>query len=528
MRNIVIGLSWPYANSNLHLGHVASSLPADVLARYHRMVGDSVMFVGGTDCHGNKPADKARIRGVKPIDIVNEYDANFRTVFSKMNFSFNLYAKTADPEHIKLVKPFFVKMYQNGYIVEREEMRPFCPKCNKYVQDNQIQIICPRCGATTKADNCDKCGYVPNEKDMENTTCLTCGGKCELKKNKVLVFKLSAFSDKLKKYLEDNKQNWRANAVGETEKYLKDLQDRDFSRDLEWGVDVPIDGYRDKKVYVWYEALLGYITDVIRVCEQTGQNWEDFWKSQNPKDRIYMVHAKDNITFHTLMLPAMIMAINENIKLPTHICSCEYLTNKGEKISKTKGGFEALPWIESSNPDSLRYFFISNGPENRDSDWSFDFYKTIHNTEVVNKLGNLINRTLKFKGLETLPCGNIDPQMKQKVKDTYASAAAAIETMEFKKALACVMDLVSEANKYYDDQKPWVQAKEEDKTAFNNTIFTCAYVVANLSNLLMPFMPTTAAKIKEFLALDQTANWTEVVPAGGIALTITPLFERLV
>ena len=528
MRKIVIGLSWPYANSNLHLGHVASSLPADVLARYHRMVGDRVMFVGGTDCHGNKPADKARARGVRPIDIVNEYDANFREVFNKMNMSLDLYAKTADEEHKNLCKGFFEKMYQNGYIVPRSEMRPFCPKCNKFVQDNQIEIICPRCGKPTKGDNCDNCGYVPTEKDMENGKCRECGSICSLKENKVLVFKLSSFKEKLEKYFAENKQNWRDNAVGETEKYLKDLLDRDFSRDLEWGIDVPIKGFEDKKVYVWYEALLGYVTDAIRICEKTGENWEDFWKSSNPSDRIYMVHAKDNITFHTLMLPAMLLSIEDGFRLPTHICSCEYLTNKGEKLSKTKGGFEALPWVNENNTDSLRYYFISNGPETKDSDWSFELYKTVHNTEVVNKLGNLVSRTLKFKGLETLPNGETDKRIKELVLKTFAETAEAIEKMEFRRALACVMDLVSETNKYYDEKQPWVAAKQDDKAEFNNIIYTCSYVIANLSVLLAPFMPQTAQKIAEFLSLENAKEWKEVSPKSGISLKVTPLFERIV
>ena len=527
MRNIVIGLSWPYANSNLHLGHVASSLPADVLARYHRMAGDRVMFVGGTDCHGNKPADKARSRGIKPIDVVNEYHQNFREVFDKMSFSFDLYAKTADEEHKALVKPFFEKMYENGYIVPRIEMRPFCPKCNKFVQDNQIDIVCPRCGNLTKADNCDNCGYVPTEKDMANGKCRECGSTCTLKENKVLVFKLSAFKEKLSNYLEENRQNWRANAVGETEKYLKDLQDRDFSRDLEWGIEVPIAGYEDKKVYVWYEALLGYVTDVIRVCNALGLDWKDFWKQTNSNDRVYMVHAKDNITFHTLMLPAMLLAMDENFKLPTHICSCEYLTNKGEKLSKTKGGFEALPWVNEYNSDSLRYYFVSNGPESRDSDWSFELYKNVHNTEVVNKLGNLVSRTLKFKGLEVLPQGKINQDLKQLVEKTYTETATYIEKMEFRNAISCVMNLVSETNKYYDEKQPWVAAKQEDLTEFNNIIFTCSYVIANLSVLLQPFMPNTAEKIAEFLELGCQTKWQEITPHAGIKLNITPLFERI-
>jgi len=185
-----------------------------------------------------------------------------------------------------------------------------------------------------------------------------------------------------------------------------------------------------------------------------------------------------------------------------------------------------LPWIENSNPDSLRYFFISNGPENRDSDWSFDLYKTIHNTEVVNKFGNLINRTLKFKGLETLPVGEIDKDIRAKVLETYKEVANNIEQIEFKKAAECAMNLVAETNKFYDEQKPWVQAKE-DQNAFNNTIYTCAYVIANLSNIFEPFMPNASASIREFLNLEKTPSWQEIVPQAVSLDKVQPLFTRI-
>lgn len=529
MRNIVIGLSWPYANNFLHLGHVASSLPADILARYHRMVGDKVLFVGGTDSHGNKPYDKAKQKGVLPIDIVNEYHQNFCKVFNLANMSFDLYAKTADEEHKKLVAPLFLKMYENGFIFEKIEKRPFCPKCKEFVQDNQIEITCPRCGNTAKADCCDNCGYIPTENDMKHARCRTCGGECVLKDNKVLVFKLSAFQKELQEYLTRYGKNWRANAVGETEKYLKDLQDRDFSRELKWGVEVPIPGYTDKKVYVWYEALMGYVTDVIRLCSTNGLNFDDFWKNRNGDngDRVYMVHAKDNIPFHSVILPGMLLALRDDYKLPTHIVSCEYLTNKGSKISKTQGGFEALPWFENYNSDSLRYFFVANGPETKDADWSFELYKTVHNTEVVNKLGNLINRTLKFKGLNLLPDGEMDKTLYEYCLNSYKEVSEAIENIEFKKAINLVMDLVSFANKYYDEQKPWVQAKEENLESFSNTIYSCASVIANLSNFLYPFMPATAEKLKKFLKLDSVFSWEYITPKSGIELEVFTLFDRI-
>lgn len=528
-KNIVICVSWPYANNNLHLGYIASSLSGDILARFHRMNGDDVLMVSGADSHGTKIELIAKKEGVKPQEVVQRYYQNFVKALDCFDFSFDKFSYTYSDFHKENVKKFFVKMWENGYLYEKVVKRPYCSKCGKFVADTEIEITCPVCGKTTKADNCD-CGYVPNEKDIEKASCLVCGTTTELKENKVLVFKLTAFKDLLEKSLNENRDKWRANSVNETEKYLKDLVDRDFSRDLAWGVEMPIAGFEDKKVWVWWEALMGYVTDTMLIAEEKGFDWQRFWKTDvepETEKLIYMCHAKDNIPFHSLFFPAMLASLNENFVVPGYMVSAEYLLMNNEKISKSKGGFEALTWAEKYNTDSLRYYFTVYGPEKKDCNFAEELFVNVHNTEVVNKIGNLVNRTLKFKGLEKLPNGVVDKEIKKLVENTYEQVAENIQKIEFKKAANLVMDLVSEANKYYDEKKPWVLAKEEDKTEFNNVIFTCAHIIANLGNLLEPFMPKTAKKIRDIFG-NTNYCWKAMEIEGEISLEkIEPLFVRV-
>ena len=524
-RNVTICVSWPYANNNLHLGYIASSLSGDILARYHRMVGDDVVMVSGTDSHGTKPAIKAKKEGVTPKDIVDRYHKNFVEALDLFSFSFDKFSITYDEYHKEKCMEIFKKLYDNGYLYEKVLKRPYCPKCQKFVADTEIEITCPSCGSRTKADNCD-CGHVPTEADLEGATCLVCGATTEQREDKVLVFKLTAFKDVLTNLVKDNENTWRANALNETNKYLNDLRDRDFSRDLDWGVKIPVEGYENKVVWVWWEALLGYLTDTMKLGEERGFDYRKFWKKDVEPDvekKVYMCHAKDNIVFHSMFLPAMLAGLEDNYVVNNTMVSAEYLMMNNAKISKSSGTcFEALEWAKNYNTDSVRYHFAANGPEKKDANFTLE-----HNSEVVNKFGNLINRTLKFKGLEKLPEGKLADEIKNMVDVTYKIVAENIEKTEFKKAAEAAMDLVAFANKYYDEQKPWVQAKE-DINAFNDTIYSCAYVIANLANIFEPFMPRTCAKIRDFLNLDKVPSWNVIDVKAGLTLDkVEPLFARI-
>ena len=525
-RNVLIGGAWPYANSSLHLGHLAALISGDFLKRYHELIGDNVIYVSGTDCHGTPITERAKKEGVNPRDIANRYHEEFKDVFNKMEFSYDLYSKTDDEYHKDHVKEIFNRIYNQGYIYSKETTQPYCEHCGKFESDRELQIKCPNCGEITKGDQCD-CGYVPKEEDLVGAICRECGNTTIQKENVHLYLALSKLQKQLEEYAKENQDNWRIASKNETQKYLGEgLKDRAVTRDLNWGVEIPIPGFEDKRMYVWIEAVLGYITATQKFCEENGLDWENFWK----KDRnvkMYMCHGKDNITFHTVILPALLLAMNENFHLPDVMVATQYLNINSEKISKSKGNAITVSQIiEEYNRESLRYYMLAYGPENRDLDFTLENYINTHNADIVNKFGNFVNRTLKFKGLEQIPLGRIDENIEKDIKATYKEVSDLIEKLEIKKACSKIIELIEEGNKYYDERKPWVQINENIEE-FNNTIYTCANVIANLSNLLEPIMPETSKKVREYLKIEQP-SWEFVKINSEIPLgTIEPLFERI-
>lgn len=526
-RNIWIGGAWPYANSTLHIGHLAGLLPGDTLARYHRLKGDNVMYVSGSDCHGTPITLRAKKDKVTPESISNKFHEGFVETFNLLNFSYNLYTQTSTEFHKNEVKDFLTKVYNNGYIYEKEDDALYCETCCKFVEDREIVYTCKKCGKSAKGEACD-CGEVPSFDDLKEGTCAVCGHKLAVKKDKNLYFKLSAFQDKIENYLKEHEDHWRVNANNETKKYLKmGLIDRAITRNLDWGVEVPFEGYEHKRIYVWFEAVLGYVSACKRYCLENNLNFNDFLKADTC-DKCYMVHGKDNINFHTIIFPALLLAADENYKLPSEIVSSEYLTLNGDKISKSTGNYEETKDIvDKGSSDTLRFFILGYGPEKKDSDFSMKLYATIHNNEIVNKLGNFVNRTLKFKGLTEIKKDVMDEDVKNTLNSYYEQIGNKLEEYELKEACHLVLNLLEYANKYYDENKPWVLAKE-DLVKFNKVMYTCANIIANLANILNPFMPVSSGKIKDILELnDLTWNYVEL-DKDIIIKEIEPLFVRIV
>lgn len=525
-KNIIIGGAWPYANSSLHLGHIAGLISGDVLARYYRLKGDNVIYVSGSDCHGTPITERAKKEEKEPSEIADYYHEEFTKMFKDLNFSYDLYSKTATDYHKEKVEELFRKLYDNGYIYEKIEPQAYCEHCNKFLSDREIKLTCPVCGEETKGDQCDNCLHVPTVDELKKGFCIECGNKTIEKDNKNLYIKLSAFQKQIEEHTEKVNHEWRINAQNETNKYLKQgLLDRAVTRDLSWGVNVPVEGYEAKRLYVWIDAVLGYVTDTMKVCEERGWNWEEFWK-EGHNNKIYMCHGKDNIMFHSIILNALLLGQEDNYHLVDTIVSAEYLNFNDQKFSKSKGiGMTATEAIEKYNSDSLRYHLIANGPEKKDTNFTIEDFTNTHNSDIVNKFGNLVNRTLKFKGLDKLPAGKMDEAIKKEIIDTYNEAGDLIEKLEFREAVRKIVELVEKTNKYYDDSKPWI-ARKENEEEFNNIIYTCAVVISNLSNLFEPIMPEACSKIRKYLELGEP-SWEYIQPKAGIELEVEALFERM-
>jgi methionyl-tRNA synthetase len=499
---VMIGLSWPYANGRLHIGHVASSLPADVIARYHRQVGHKVSFITGSDCFGTPILVQAMQEGVTPESLAEKYHKLLEKDFFALGFSFDKYTKTMSKEHIDFVMKFHKEMYKGKYIYEKTAPQLYCEKCKKYLPDRYVEGICPHCKKPAKGDSCDHCGKILEPEDLIEPKCKLCGTKPVTKNTTQLYLKLSALQQKLQAFFDERKSNWTQNAQGLTQRYLNEgLHDRAITRSMEWGVDIPKDGWTDKRIYIWAENVLGYLS----------ASSPDFY--ENPNLKSYFVHAKDNIPFHGVILPALLMARNEAVPsakpyfVPSMIVASEYVTIEGQKISKSKGNvLTAEELLEAFDVDMIRFYFLRNAGGQKDSNFTFEEFVNVTNGELVNNFGNLVNRTLSFiktKFDGEIPNGEIVDELKGAKKEVFEM----IDKGEVKDALSKIMDAVNVGNKYFATKKPW---ENNDKAVIGNVVAT----IRLLCEMLLPYIPSTAQKV---------LSWTNGKKLGEIEI----LFKRL-
>ena len=526
--NIIIGISWPFANGELHIGHAASSLPGDVIARYHRLKGDNVILVSGTDCHGTPTEVKALQENKSPKEIVDECHVSFSKDFMDFGISFDLYNRTDDSYHKEFVRNQFVKYYNNGYLEEKEEEQLYCVHCNLFLADRYIIGICPKCGAEIKGDECEKCRSLLTIDEVKETKCAICGSKTTYKKNKNLYFKLSRFQKDIENLLDSKRTTWRENAVNFTERYLKEgIPDRCASRSLNYGIDIPIEGFEDKKLYGWFENVWGYVTASKKYAEENGLNWEDYWKGNNSK--IYLVHAKDNIPFHTVIFPSLLLATNDNYKLPDKIVSDEYITIEGEKLSKSKGNYITLRHLLDNYPvDAIRYFFSINNPETRDFNFTYEGFINSINGELLGKWGNFVNRTLQFinKSFDgKLSSKKVDKDIEKRLKELYNSVGDDIDNGDTKEALTKIFDFINYSNKYFDENEPWKLAKE-DISKCEDILYNCCNIIYNINNLLKPYFIESTINVEKYLNTSIDVWKYKKLAKVDLFNEITPLFIR--
>lgn len=526
MRNILIGGAWPYANGSLHIGHIAGLLAGDVLARYHRACGDHVFFVSGSDCHGTPVAIRAKKEGKTPREISDFYHEEFKDCFDKLGFSYDLYTKTSDDKHKEFVSEFHKRLYQSDYVYEKEAPQAFCEKCETFLADRFVTGRCPECGEDTRGDQCDHCGTVLEPENLVDPVCAVCGKPIAFKPSKHLYIAISGLERELRK-LVDESAGWRKNAILFTNRYLDEgVRDRALTRDLEWGIDVPKDGYEEKTIYIWAENVLGYLSASKQVCEERKEDFKELW-GENSKH--YYVHGKDNIPFHTIILPALLIANGEGWHLPDQIVSSEYLTLEGRKISTSQN---YAIWVKDIadryDADSIRYFFLANGPEKKDADFSWREFINSHNGELLGAYGNFINRSLSFiikywDGI--VPEGEPDKNICEQIDELFVETGTLIEKGAFKDAINGIFHFVRKSNKYFDTEAPWI-TRTADEKACKNTLFQCVQMIANLAVLLYPFLPFSSQKVCSWLDV-QNCWERQSVKAGYHIPKIKILFERI-
>lgn len=524
--NIIIGNAWPYANGQLHLGRIAVLLPGDILARYHRLMGDDVIFLSGTDCHGTPVTMKAKEEGITPSEAIEKYHKEFQSCFKSLGFSFDIFEKTHSKYHEEKVREFILDLYKNGYIYEKSVEQTFCETCNEYLSDRYIEGKCPKCGAETFGDECKECSEIFDTYELLEKRCKVCKSEPILKETNHLFFALSKFENDVKR-LYIRQHGWRENAQRIVKRYLDEgLRDRAVTRDFNWGVNVPLEGYEDKKIFVWIEAVMGYLTATMKCTEERNEDFNEYWQGED--SRIYLVHGKDNIPFHTIIFPAILSGLG--VKNPNlRIVSSEHLKLEGKPFSSVKNWALWADYVSKKyNIDSFRYYLSLNSPEDRDTDFTWREYINVVNNDLAGTLASFVNKVLVFakKNYESrVPLGNMDEKLKDEILNLYFDAGDKIEDGHFKDALISIMNLCKKGNKYFEDSRVW-DLIEKNPSKCKEVIYNCIQIVVNLANLLEPFMPSTSKKIVESLDINETI-WSFVEKKQGLIKEGNILFMKI-
>ncbi len=534
---IFIGVAWPYANGPLHLGTVVGCLlPADIFGRYHRMQGNQVLMVSGSDEHGTPITLKAEKEGVTPKDIADRYNRQHVDNIDALGIELENFSRTSNSFHRQVVQDFFLRLHENGYIYPETMESPFCESCGRFLPDRYVEGTCPYCGGTARGDQCEDCGKTLEAGEVDDPRCKLCGEMPVMRETEHLFFELSAFEDELLAWLED-KDFWRGNVITFTRNWIQEgLEDRAVTRDLEWGVPVPLEGYEDKRLYVWFEAVMGYLSASREWAEQqdTPGAWRDWWQSDA---RHYYFLAKDNIPFHTIIWPAMLLA-HGDLRLPYDVPANEYLTFSGEQFSKSKGIGVWIPDVlERFAPDAIRYYLSINMPEKHDTDWNWRDFEAKTNNELVGTLGNFVHRVLTFtaKHYGKIPeMGGLtgdDEAMLEAIEKRGEAISEAIETVRLKQGMKELIALAQQGNRYLNEQEPWNLVKQRRERC-GTVLHVALRLVRALAIYMTPYLPHAGQCIWSMLGQPgqvKEQRWKAALDslADAALETPTPLFDTI-
>lgn len=540
MARFLVGVAWPYANGAIHLGHVAGSLlPPDIFARYHRMKGDEVLMVSGSDEHGTPITVTAEKKGVSPKEIAQRYHKINSKAIEDLGISFDLFFETSHENHKKVVHDIFLKLLEKEHIYKKVMQSPFCNNCDKFLPDRYVEGECPHCGySNARGDQCDDCGRTLDPEELIEPVCKFCSSTPEMKETEHFFFKLSAFQNDLEKYVSD-KDYWRHNTKNFTKNWLESgLKDRAITRDITWGVEIPLEGYDDKRIYVWFEAVIGYFSTSKEWARRKGEEekWKDFWMDESCKHYYFL--GKDNIPFHTIIWPAILMGYG-GLNLPYDVPANEFLKWGGEQFSKSRGISIAVPDIlQKYDPDQVRYYLSINMPETRDADFTLDDFVRRNNDELVSTLGNFIHRALSFthKNYGEVPelkeLSDKDKEALEKIEAQVKEVAELIEQCQFKKAMKSVMELAHYGNRYFDARAPWSLLKE-NREECGTVLHICFRMVKALCISMSPFLPFAADRLWNILGYEGSVaalKWDEAfseIQLGQSLERPVPLFKKL-
>jgi len=518
---ILVTSALPYANGQIHLGHLSGAyLPADIFVRYKRLTDTDILYVCGSDEHGVPITITAEKEKVAPQNIIDRYHESNKAAFEKFGMSFDIYSRTSLPVHHRTAQQFFKSYYDQGILNEKKSFHFYDAKAGMFLPDRYVEGVCPKCGyEEARSDECEKCGSLYDPSELINPKSKVTGEIPELKETSHWYFPLGEFQQRLQKYVEksDNDYNWKDNVVQYCKGWFKDgLKDRAVTRDLDWGVKVPLNEAGGKVLYVWFEAVLGYISATKELFKEKGDEdgWKNYW--QNPDTRYIAFIGKDNIVFHTIIFPAMLMAWNDanddKYILPENVPANEFLNFEGKKFSKSRGwGIDVKEFLEIFSADILRYTLASNLPEGKDTDFYWKEFQSKNNSELADIFGNFVNRTFTFTHKHfngKVPgkgkLAKIDEEMLELLESYPSKIGALIDRYKIKDSVFQMMSLARAGNKYFNDSEPWVSIKS-DKDKCATTISICLQTIYTLAEVFSPVLPFTSDKIFIMLNAEQTS-----------------------
>jgi len=518
-QKILVAVAWPYASGPRHIGHVAGfGVPSDIFARYHRLKGNDVLMVSGTDEHGTPVMVAAEKEGLSPRELADRYNEVIREDLRRLGLSYDIFTRTTTQNHYRVVRDVFRTLHEKGYIVEHTAMGAFSSSSGHTLPDRYIEGTCPHCGYTeARGDQCDNCGRQLDPIDLGDPRSRIDGTAPVFKETSHLFLDLPAFADALREWI-DRQPHWRPNVRRFSLNLLDELIPRAITRDLDWGVPIPAEGYdgasSGKRIYVWFDAVIGYLSSSVEwaAARGTPDAWRDWW--QNPDSRHYYFMGKDNIVFHTVIWPSMLLGYGEGgeigagkakLELPYDVVASEFLTMEGRKFSSSRGVvIYVKDFLERYDADALRYFLTIAGPESQDTDFTWSEFVRRNNDELVATWGNLVNRTLKnvhrhFGEVPAPgPLSEADEQVLAAIEAGLDSVGAEIEAARFKAGLIEAMRLAGLANQYVSEQAPW-KLIESDPERAATILYVALRCVDNLKLLFSPFVPFSSQALHELL-----------------------------
>ncbi len=515
---IHVSVAWPYANGDMHVGHLAGAyLPSDIFARYHRLKGSRVLMVSGSDSHGTPITVAAEQQGVSPRELFEKYHLRFLEVQKRIGISYDLFTHTDTENHHRVAQDIFLKLLERGHLYRETQEQLYDEEAGRFLPDRLVEGTCYICGYTdARGDQCDNCGNLMDTTRLISPRSKLTGRRPVVRTTEHYFLDLAGFRDQLREYLSD-KDYWRPNVINFARNMVEDLRGRPITRDIEWGIPVPLEGWESKRLYVWFEAVIGYFSASVEWAKNNGRPdaWKDWW--YNPATRMYCFIGKDNIPFHTVIWQGELMGLSglydddpeRRLVLPYDVPANEYMNVQGAQFSKSRNWAIWLPDIlERYDPDAIRYYVASVLPETRDSDFTWEDFVARNNNELVAWWGNLVNRVLQFAnkhwdGAVPDP-GELRPEdeaLLEKIRAGFDSVGELLDTVRLRRGLEEAMRLAREVNVYLD-QMPWFNVIKQDRDEAAKTVYTALQAITYLKTLLAPFLPFTAQQIHEMLGFE--------------------------